>query len=99
MDSSGEVISVEQTPPRFRNHDPLKQTFSKFDAHHPIIYSVATAYHGFVIPSQSVALHINCCFEVQNQFLRQGFPEMLGLKLISAVNARRAASSSPAFKA
>ena len=47
MDSSGEVISVEQTPPIFRNHDPLKQTFSKFDAHHPIIYSVATAYHDF----------------------------------------------------
>ena len=47
MDSSGEVISVEQTPPRFRNHDPLKQTFSKFDAHHPIIYSVATANHDF----------------------------------------------------
>ena len=99
MDSSGEVVSVEQTPPRFLNNYPMKQTFLKFDDRHSIIYWIATASHDFVIPSQSVALHINYCFEVQNQFLRQGFPEMLGLKLISAVNARRAASSSPAFKA
>jgi hypothetical protein len=68
MDSGGEVVSVEPTHPRFLNDYLMKQTFSKFDDRHPIIYWIATANHDFVIPSQSVALYINCCFEVQNQF-------------------------------
>ena len=61
MDSSGEVVSVEQTPPRFLNNYPMKQTFLKFDDRHSIIYWIATA-------SQSAGQHINYCFEVQNQF-------------------------------